>query len=613
MSQKDINKAIVQLNNNNIPQAQKILLKILKKEPSNTKVLTLLSIIEFQNLNNIDQSLRYASQAIKFQSRDINSYLIAGISAMRLKKNDLAHQYLNAGYMMNGQNRDILFNLALNNVERGNLDEAVNLYEKCIMQNNHDYDAKINMANLLMRLNRDSDAERFYLELLPLNKPIIYKNYLSFLIKNYEFKKAEPIASRLYEIEGTEVNLLEYLRVAVQIKDIQLSEKLLDKIKIHSSSEYIYLLIMHYLNLEDYEKASDLFNEHYSLDDSGLNEKYLTLYCLILPGIKDTEFVKKQFELIIHKTSDKIIRKHYSLWLLEHYMFKEGFYYYPSRLSESQHDIVTLKDISIESLANKHMLLIGDQGIGDQIFFLRFIKHAQSFVKELSLAVDNRIIPIIKKYLPDIQIIAKQELIDNNDLRHRLRDYDVIQYLGDLPAHLNLKKETINQFLIRPDTKNKVKLNEEERIKIGISWNSKAGQLESEKSVSMEVIELLVKNSKFEFVNLQYENFEDINKLKQYNNFISHDEVDKKNDLVGLCDLIKSCDCVLTVSNVTAHLCGLLRKKTFLMIPNIKRAIWYWNHTKNNHSEWYPSVKVVKLKSKEAKSIYQEINQYLNH
>jgi ADP-heptose:LPS heptosyltransferase len=604
MSQRDINKALQELNANKVLNAQSILLKIIKKQPANIKALTLLGIIKFQFFKKPEESLYFSNLAIKFKSKDINSYLIAGVSAIQLKKYSLAHDFLYLGYKLNQKHRDILFNLAINYTHMENADQAINFYKKCLTLNENDYHAQINLANLLTQQDQTDDAEKIYLEMLRLGQPIIYKNYLSMLFSKHDYKKALLIAEQLCELEKNDLNLIEYLRAAIFMKSIELSELLLEKIEHKENPNYIYLKIMHQMNKDLYQKSLEIFEDHFNIGDHNIDEKYIILYCNILGGLNQKDFVKKKFKNLLLNYKYPVVKKHYSLWLLENNSFNDGFKYYRSRLSDTQQELIEPENCTYNQLKDKNILLIGDQGIGDQIFYLRFIKKVKKIANNVTIAIDKKIIPIIKKFFPDYQVIPIESL-DDKDQKIK-NNIEIIQYLGDMPGMLNLDNCQIKDYVF--NIENQTLEQEEKKTKrIGISWNSKAKTLENEKSISLEAIEQLIQRSNHVFVNLQYDNFEDIEILKKYENFEPHDEINKKDDLLSLCNLIDSCDYVITISNSTAHLSGLKNKKTFLLIPNSIKALWYWHQVDNNFSTWYPSMRIIYLKNKLPEKIVQEI------
>ena len=73
------------------------------------------------------------------------------------------------------------------------------------------------------------------------------------------------------------------------------------------------------------------------------------------------------------------------------------------------------------------------------------------------------------------------------------------------------------------------------------------------------------------------------------------DDVDNMNDIDGLAALIAACDCVVAVSNVTAHLAGAVGQRTWVMVPHGSGRLWFWFH-QGEDSPWYPRVHVRRQK-----------------
>jgi len=69
-----------------------------------------------------------------------------------------------------------------------------------------------------------------------------------------------------------------------------------------------------------------------------------------------------------------------------------------------------------------------------------------------------------------------------------------------------------------------------------------------------------------------------------------------------------SCDLVITCSNVTAHVAGLLGKKTILILPKYYGRLWFWDQDKTKNSFWYPSIKIIENENNEWSKIFARIN-----
>jgi Flp pilus assembly protein TadD len=136
-------------------------------------------------------------------------------------------------------------------------------------------------------------------------------------------------------------------------------------------------------------------------------------------------------------------------------------------------------------------------------------------------------------------------------------------------------------------------------IRIGISWKSKNEKFGARKSALLSdfVQKAFLPDEASKFVNLQYGDInEDTEQLAEANKLLFDvvPEVDKYDDILGLVNLIGSCDVVVTTSNTTAHLAGAIGTPTFVLLPQGMARFWYW-HRNRADSPWYESVHLVEV------------------
>ena len=116
------------------------------------------------------------------------------------------------------------------------------------------------------------------------------------------------------------------------------------------------------------------------------------------------------------------------------------------------------------------------------------------------------------------------------------------------------------------------------------------------------------------FVDLQYTDTSDERSefKKNYGvEILKIDEIDNFYDLDGLASLIDACDCVVSVSNTTAHIAGSIGKKTYLMIPQNRGRLWYWPK-ENEQSIWYKSIQIIeKTKVNSWDNVIENVTQKL--
>ncbi len=240
----------------------------------------------------------------------------------------------------------------------------------------------------------------------------------------------------------------------------------------------------------------------------------------------------------------------------------------------------------------KNLLVIGEQGLGDEIFYLSVLKQLQERVQSVTVVMDSRLISIFSRSFPSIIFLERNSAIDSNK-------YDAQILLGNLFAILNV--DPVENFWKRgPYLLDNSSLTKKLRDSLifknkftcGIAWKSANPTLGRHKSITMADIQSQLKVKDIHFINLQYGDIsEDVGLIKKVEDvsFNQVPDIDLFNDLDGLLSIINACDVVVTTSNVTAHLSGAIGKKTFLLLPYSKGRIWYWHD--EEISTWYPTIK----------------------
>ena len=243
----------------------------------------------------------------------------------------------------------------------------------------------------------------------------------------------------------------------------------------------------------------------------------------------------------------------------------------------------------------KNVLLWQEQGIGDQILFIRFLKDLMPIINNLYIEIDKRLHPIIKRLYPNINFYNRSLSIDDININSQLPLGDLGSFFVQDDSYFLKNNKSYITSDIKKNEELQSKLNSKNKIKCGISWISKNKDIGLNKSLTLEMLKPILSISNISFIDLQYNdtNVERENFYK--NNGIKIDkikELDNFNDINGITSLIDICDFVITVSNSNAHLSGALGKETFLLLPKGKGKLWYWT-SENDKSLWYPSIQIV--------------------
>jgi len=237
------------------------------------------------------------------------------------------------------------------------------------------------------------------------------------------------------------------------------------------------------------------------------------------------------------------------------------------------------------------LLIWGEQGIGDQIIYASMLADVSKIVSRLRVGVDDRLINLLNRSHPTLDMISIKERPANSTFDSYLPMASLGQYfrsqVTDFPAP--------KCFLIANDEKIAAFKSQTPKGKLicGISWKSINNSAAESKSMLASELLPLFKLNGAHFFNLQYlPEQEDLELFSQHQAPIqAFKDLDTFNDIDGLAAAIMACDVVVTVSNTTAHLAGALGKETLLLLSNAVGKFWYWNEYQGRNL-WYSNIKV---------------------
>ena len=233
----------------------------------------------------------------------------------------------------------------------------------------------------------------------------------------------------------------------------------------------------------------------------------------------------------------------------------------------------------------ENTLIKTEQGLGDQVLFSRFLRGLDFKNNNYYFPVDEKLKKIFSTSFPLIKFISHDEK----------PNVESSFYLGDLAENFIKKHQDLTiwnrKYLNVCDNTTEIyrQRHSKNKIKCGISWLSKSTNENSSKdyytelknNMSINLLELkeILELSNIEFIDLQYTNTKKEREYlsKNFNiNVKKYDDIDNFNDIHKLSCLIQSCDIILTIPNITAHLAGSLGKKTYLILPDQNGVFWYW-------------------------------------
>ena len=243
-----------------------------------------------------------------------------------------------------------------------------------------------------------------------------------------------------------------------------------------------------------------------------------------------------------------------------------------------------------------------NQGIGDQILFLSFLKDFQkSFPSQkLFIKCDERLHEAILRSYSNISIYKDIEA--SPETKH--------VFLSDFGSLLrpNIDSFTQGPYLLPDDALVKFykeKLSHlEHKINIGIAWKGgsiRTAVLQQSKSCTLNDFEPLLKISGVNFINLQYgDTFNELQSIKQNLNIdiIDFDDVKPLEGIDRQMALISNLDLVVQVSNASLHMAGALGVNTFALISTPHDFRWFPGKSSTD-TPWYNNMTLFRKKNSE--------------
>ena len=557
-------------------------------------------------------------------------------------------------YLQNNKEIKLKYNLAVMQQELGLLDEAETNYIDLI-KHNDEPKYNINLYNLYI-------TKGFYLKALKIIDSIKSKNifltrvdqdraHVLYLIKNY--KDSINQCYEVLKVDDKNLQILNTLGLCflkLQRYD-EAGEALLKGLNLNNQN-IVILNSLGRLNheLRKSKEAKIYFDKAYALDpnsfetlnnmagfylEEGEYEKAIQFYKKadkLVPNnsilinnlaktymcLHDTDQAEKYCRraISIDKKNDEF-KKILALILLKRYDFKNAWSFFDGRLGltdfankNSALKLVKSKIPNKNTLnQNSKILVLREQGVGDELLYGTMYFDLLNKFSDSVIECDERLLPLFKNSFESHK--DKFVKLGTHSLNEKeINNFDSIIYAGSLGKYF---RNDLNSFSQNPYLKSFENyrdleldniLNENQDLKIGISWKSLKNRYSSEKSLSLDDFENIFKIKDSIIFNLQYGDVkEDLKNFTKKQNYkiITLETLDLFNNFSGLANLLKHLDLFVTVSNSTAHLAGALGVKTILIKPENHASFHYWNY-EDGKTPWYNSVNIISkenLKDKE--------------
>ena len=493
---------------------------------------------------------------------------------------------------------DFLFLFGIYLFKKKDFKKSLEIFYKVKNFNNRHYDALFNIGVCHQILGEFDLAIEHYekcISIQPLKSDNYYQIAICLSFKK-EFEKSNQYLKKSIEIAPSALFYLAYSKNLRELGKFDESIYFVD-LALNLNKQFIPAILTKIelnIDLGKYAKATSIINQllGYNNNNDTIAKAKTALGKIAINQGNYEKAIKINEEIILLSPENFNAKYNLAIAYLFLKNYKLGWKYHETRFNLQRLSLLRqnlkylIKPRWNNSLPKKNLLIWGEQGIGEQILYSKFIDIIYDEVENLIIAVNKKLVKFFKNIYPNCQVIDYQYL-------KSFDKYDCHIPMGSLGYHFQdklIKKILINKKLI---STNNLNLPSKKKIRCGISWKSTNSKIGHKKSIQLKDLIKIFSNFDLEFINLQYtfDNDEIFEVEKSLNKkiFLEH-SVDCFDDINGLAELIQTCDFVITVSNSNAHVAGKIGVKTFLLLPATDGKLWYWGSKNDSEILWYESI-----------------------
>lgn len=565
--------------------------------------------LDFLRSNQFSEAKKIFQQILRKKPTDVFS--IESLAKITLEEGHLEHAdtYLTKLAALTDK-PDVLQNIIILNYDLHNYDKCSEYINQVTIKDQNNLIANLYKAKILLTHEKFDEAAGIFESLHDIytENVLFLTNYAFALNKSGRYGRSIEINKILLLKDPKNADTFYNIGIAYENlnNDSEAEASYMRSIEIDNFKEPAYLnLSSLYLKLKKHEQSKKILHELLNINKNSHTAYFMLGYLASMENKLEDSIAYFNNSLAHHPSHAKS-HLHLGLSMLRLGMYDKFAQHYKWRSKDADEiraSQMKFDDFEVDFIdKNSNLLIHYDQGIGDQIFFSRFIKYLEA--KQITLVVNKKIKSFLKKNLTKINIIDSEQ---EKDISHV--DFKKI----NLSSVMRFIKHTdfLKEKSFRPDSGNKIS---KKNDVIGLSWRSKSGYYGDSKSFSIHDLLKVINRQELQFINLQYgEVADELQDVFKHTSVIVNSDENKNitDEINDLAEVIKKCDIVVTCSNVTAHVAGVMRKKTYLLAPSKYGRLWFWDADDSGHSVWYPSVKIISNEEDNWNIVFEQLNKYL--
>ena len=552
-----INDAIDAHKKGNHSLAEKKYNKALKTSPKNPKLLYFFGIFESQRNNNIHAE-KLLEQCSKLVPNDADIEYNLGTVCQQLEKHKKAiKRFINA-ITSNPQLLLAHLNLGASYIQIKDYVEAIPPLEAALSLSTDNEDVLYNLAKAHYHLEHWQTSYEYGQKI-----PSTSKHFIDAIVLS-----AESLA-RDYKQEKSLEILKNALKMAID------SSIILNKMGDICFSQKNYdAALTHYIDATEKNK--------------GNSDSYVNLGRLLYTTGNIDQALQWLRTGLEECADKKSIHSNYALILLADGKLGEGWNHYIHRIIDRPHSKLPPFEKLDSDLANQTIYLVPDQGIGDQLFFLRFIPLLQAQHAKVKICVHEKLKPALRTSNIHPLLIGMRQVPLKGE----------IYELGDLPYLLGCNDNDYALPLELKIDSNKRLVQSNRLPNIGISWR---GGIADGKTLYKEInltnfLETISAIQANWYILQRHPELEELEQVRSILGDNIQDASELNEDLESMLELLDQLDDQIGVSNTNVHLRSSLGKTGKVLIPN--PPDWRWLiHVEE--SPWVPGYKIYRQSTSE--------------
>ena len=261
-----------------------------------------------------------------------------------------------------------------------------------------------------------------------------------------------------------------------------------------------------------------------------------------------------------------------------------------------------------QDLKGKTILVVGEQGHGDNIQFVRFLYNLHVLGAEIILQVTDGLVPMLAPS-PIIKRVTGYDF--------SVTDFDYWTPIMSIPGVLGVTLTNLPKPVNYLNADQRLqqqwlqKLGPKKRMRVGFAWSGRRDAwLNTHKGMPFaEMLSLIKANPNYEWINLQIDATpEESAELEAAGVTLYPGSITSFSDTAAL---LMHLDVVLSVDTAIAHLSGALGRPTWIML-NWFATDWRWLLNRDD-SPWYSTARLFRQPALgDWASVTKKVSQYLS-